>query len=269
MAPSSAQRKFLRGVDQVMALCGEAVAFQNDNAYVFREEVETRSPEHRIHRVYASERKPIPDDWTLRAGEAVQNIRASLDHVVYAVSGRRGCAFPICTKPDDFREASAKRLKGIPTAMQATIERAQPYRTAPSAPSRDPLEQLRTLSNIDKHRTLTTVAAAVQHEAVGINEGIKLTWQEYATGKLLTSDETHVSTFVVRAEREILSVDVQPQFTYEVRIEGRPLNVLVGVARHVYRVLIECETGKPLSPFAPYPGAGQRIPPRPPCEPTP
>lgn len=253
MTLSSATRKFLRGVEQIKALCAEAGAFENDNAYVFREEVDTRSPQHRIHRFYASERKPIPDDWPLRAGEAIQNVRASLDHVVYAVSGRDDCAFPICTTPDRFQKASAQRLQGIPAPMLATIERAQPYRATPTAPSDDLLEQLRSLSNIDKHRTLATVAAAVQHESVGTNEGIEITWEEYATGKILTHDEAHVSTFTVRSEREILGVDVQPQFAYEVRIEGRPLDMLVGIARQVFRVLAECETGQQLSPFATYP----------------
>jgi hypothetical protein len=253
MALSSAMRKFLRGVEQSKALRTEALAFENGNAYVFREEVETRTPQHRIHRIYACERKPVPEHWPLLAGEAIQNLRASLDHVVYAVSGLEYSSFPICTTPGRFKRASTSRLRGIPASMRATIERAQPYRTSPTAPTRDPLEQLRTLSNIDKHRTLATVAAAVQHEGVGTNEGIEITWNEYATGKLLASGETHVSTFTVRAEREIQKVDVQPMLSYQVSIEGRPLDVLHGFARHVYRVLAECETGKPLSPFAHYP----------------
>lgn len=252
MARSSAARKFLRGVEQIKALCAEAITFENDNAYVFREEVETRSPQHRIHRIYACERKPIPDDWPLRAGEAIQNVRMSLDHVVYAATGRDGCAFPICQNPRSFRESRGK-IKGVPAPMRAAIERAQPYRTTPTAPSQDLLEQLRSLSNADKHRTLVTVAAAAQHERVGINEGITLTWEEYATGKTLTPEDTHIATFHARAEREIREVDVQPQIGYEVRIEGRPLHVLQGIAEHVYRILAECETGKPLSPHAPGP----------------
>jgi hypothetical protein len=42
-------------------------------------------------------------------------------------------------------------------------------------------------------------------------------------------------------------------FGYQVRIEGRPLDVLTGIVREAYPVLVECETGEPLSPFAPYP----------------
>ena len=42
-------------------------------------------------------------------------------------------------------------------------------------------------------------------------------------------------------------------FGYEVRIEGRPLDVMKAIVHDIYRVLFECETGEPLSPFAPYP----------------
>ena len=46
---------------------------------------------------------------------------------------------------------------------------------------------------------------------------------------------------------------VEPFFSYEVRIEGRPLGFLKGMVHDIYPILVECETGKPLSPFAPYP----------------
>jgi hypothetical protein len=253
MALSSAQRKFLRGVEQVKTLREEADAFKDDDAYVFSKEFEARTPQHRVYRCYATERQPVPDHWPLLAGEAIQNIRASLDHVVYAHSGRDDSAFPICTGSTNFARRSAQTLKGVPASVRATIKRAQPYIATPTAPSQDLLELLRTFSNIDKHRALTTVASAVQNEWIGINEGIKIAWSEMATNKVLTSGKTQISAFTVIAEREIRDVDVQPHFSYQVRIEGRPLDMLVSIAKHVFPILIECETGKPLSPFAPYP----------------
>lgn len=42
-------------------------------------------------------------------------------------------------------------------------------------------------------------------------------------------------------------------FSYEVRIEGLPLDYLKGFVHDIYPVLVECETGQPLSLFAPYP----------------
>ncbi len=253
MTQSSALRKFLRGVEQVKTLRAEADAFENDGAYVFSTEVETRTPKHLIYRCYAVERKPVPDHWPLLAGEAIHNIRASLDHVVYAATGDDDSAFPICTDAAKFKRRSKGCLKGIPATMRTTIENAQPYITTPSAPTQDLLELLRTLSNIDKHRTLATLASSVLHEWIGLSDDIEITWNEAATNKVLTNEKTHISTFTATSEREIREVDVQPHFAYEVRIEGRPLGMLTSIARKVFRVLAECETGKPLSPFAPYP----------------
>jgi hypothetical protein len=82
---------------------------------------------------------------------------------------------------------------------------------------------------------------------------VSIAWEKYGTDQPLGSGETHVSTSVVSSESELVEMDVDPIFAYEVRIEGRPLDVLKGVVHEAYPVLVECETGEPLSPFAPYP----------------
>lgn len=115
------------------------------------------------------------------------------------------------------------------------------------------MEQLRTLSNLDKHRTLTAVATAIAHEAVGIPEGVDVTWRRYGTNRPLGAGDTHVSTFVATSESGVEDMSVEPHFAYEVRLEGQRVDPLRGIAHEVYRVLYECETGQPLSPFAPYP----------------
>jgi hypothetical protein len=79
--PSSAQRKFFRGVAQVRELLAAADAFQSRDAYVFRTEVEAQSTHEIRYRSLALEQEAPPDDWPLLAGEAIQNLRASLDHM--------------------------------------------------------------------------------------------------------------------------------------------------------------------------------------------
>ena len=255
MSPTSAQRKFARGVKQVKRLCREADAFENRNAYVFRAEVESRSAHHIKYRCFAVEREAPSCDWPLLAGEAIQNLRAALDHVVWAAVRRPSTrtAFPIFTDPCEFQVLGSKMLHGVPVPMRTVIERAQPYRRYPAAPAKAMLEQLRVLSNLDKHRTLATVASSVVREGVGTSEGVSISWQEYGTNQPLGSGETHVSTFTAASESEIKEVDVEPLFSYEVRIEGRPLSYLKGIVHDIYPVLFECENGTPLSPFAPYP----------------
>ena len=252
VAPTSAQRKFFRGVGQVRSLLDEADAFEKRDAYVFRTEVESRSAQAITYRSFAVEREAPPEEWPLLAGEAIQNIRSSLDHIVYAASGGQDrTQFPIFTDPDDFEEKAPGLLAGVPDSVRATIEKAQPYRDYPPDPAQAMLEQLRVLSNLDKHRTLATVVSAVHREGVGTQTGVKITWEKHGTGRPLDSGEAHVSTFT--AASETADLDVEPMFAYEVRIEGRPLSLLKGIVHDVYPVLVECETGVPLSPFAQYP----------------
>lgn len=253
MIPTSAQRKFARGVEHIKTLGWEADTFNDGSNYEFRVEREPRAPNHVEYRCFAIERQPLPDHWPLLAGEAVQNLRSALDHAVYAVAGRSKSQFPIFTNPDDFQARSKDALRGVPEAMRATIERAQPYNRAPKNPRRARLAVLNALSNLDKHRVLAVVASATRLEYVGTREDIEITWQMIATERQLGHGETHISTFVATAETEIEEVDVHPGFDYEIRIEGRPLNLLIGVARRVYEVLAQVETGEPLSPLAPYP----------------
>lgn len=188
------------------------------------------------------------------AGEAIQNLRSALDHFVYAASGEElRTQFPIFTDPSDYERKASGMLSGVPASTQASIERMQPYREAPGSPGMGALEQLRTLSNLDKHRVLTTVAAAVIHEGVGVPEGATVDWEEHGTEKRLAGERTHVSTFVVRTVAEDADVRIEPMFDYEVRIEGRPMTVIVWIARQVLRVLAESDTGERLPPWTPYP----------------
>jgi hypothetical protein len=255
VAQTSAQRKFARGVKQVERLRREADAFEHRDAYVFRPEIESRSSHNITYRCLAIEREPPPDEWSLLAGEAIQNLRSALDHVIWASIKRPSTrtAFPIFTDPREFQVLGTPMLRGVSDSIRAAVEKAQPYRTFPDAPAEAFLERLRVLSNLDKHRTLATIASAVQHEGVGVSEGVNIAWQKYATDQPLGSGETHISTFTASSESELREMDVQPFFAYEVRIEGRPVDTLVGIVHEVYRVLFECETGKPLPPLAPYP----------------
>jgi hypothetical protein len=251
---TSAQRKFFRGVEQVRQLLAEVEAFENRDAYVFGTEVESRSTHQITYRSFAVEREAPPEDWPLLAGDAIQNLRAALDHIVYTASGdEEQTKFPIFTDPAKFQQKAPGMLKGVPESVRATIEKAQPYRDYPPDPAQTMLVQLQDLSNLDKHRTLATIASAVVREGVGVREGVNIAWQRYGTGRSLGSGVTHVSTFTASAELELAAGDVQPMFSYEVRIEGRRVDVLKGIVHDIYPVLVEAETGEPLPIFAPYP----------------
>jgi hypothetical protein len=255
--PTSARRKLARGIEQIQTLRGEAEEFENAEAYVFRVERERRSANDVKYRCFARERQPPADHWPLLAGEAIQNLRSALDHALYEVAPKRKrgrATYPIFTDPCEFQVIGLKRLLGIPAEIRAAIEDTQPYRRLPQAPAKDALEQLRTLSNIDKHRALTTFASVIYLESVSAWGDLEIRWEDGAPGKQLShGGETYISTFVVTSETGLDEMDVTPDFGYQIRIEGRPLDLFPIMARRVFEGVSVCESGGKLPPSSSYP----------------
>lgn len=72
----------------------------------------------------------------LMVGEIVYNLRAALDHVVWALAVRNGksskghIAFPVCDNPEQFKHlVNNGILKGIPRKYYPQIASFQPYLT--------------------------------------------------------------------------------------------------------------------------------------------
>jgi hypothetical protein len=118
--------------------------------------------------------KPIPPKIALRAGDVIQNLRASLDYIVAELVEARGgnsnaSQFPIHVKEATFiRNVRYRKkswgpgpLNSIPATSGewAFIERLQPYQRTRLA-KRDPLYALNYMSNRDKHRALAPTFGA-------------------------------------------------------------------------------------------------------------
>jgi hypothetical protein len=106
-------------------------------------------------------RKPIPAEIALVAGDAVQNLRASLDYVATELVASHGgdigsAQFPISATENAFiqnvrawkRSRRAGPLDGVPATSDAFafIQSVQPYQRGRLA-KRDPLYALQFLSN--------------------------------------------------------------------------------------------------------------------------
>jgi hypothetical protein len=255
-AMTSAQRKLGRGVEQVKALQAEAAIFLDSEPYLVRVDSERRSPQQIDYRCFVTEQLSPPDHWPLLAGEAIHNLRGALDHAVSAAAPaefRTKTQFPIFTAPAEYTQRGAAMLHGVSEAVKAIVEKAQPYRHFADGPTFDPLEQLRTLSNIDKHRVITTVVTAVRHEWIGVATGVEVSEWNIASGKPIGHGETEIASFIATGQTEIAEMQVDPGFTYEVRIEHRPLDMLKSIAFRVFEVVTEVETGQPPHPLAQYP----------------
>ena len=118
------------------------------------------------------ERQP-PLEWSLIAGDFVQNLRAALDHLIWQLvraNGQKptvGNAFPILDQLPSKKRGHPERQKwnrclaGVHPGAVHFIEICQPYK-GPDGPSRHNLAALRKLSNEDKHRTLIPAFSAIE-----------------------------------------------------------------------------------------------------------
>ena len=105
-------------------------------------------------------------DLSLTFGDFVQNLRASLDHLVWdiALSDKNTPApddsteFPIFIMEN--AEAIRKRIKCLPQPVRDAIKGLQPY-TAGDRRREHPLWIVRQLSNADKHKRIPIVANEV------------------------------------------------------------------------------------------------------------
>jgi hypothetical protein len=248
---TSARRKLCRGIEQIRSLCHDAEAFALHDPCVWRVDRQNRSTHEVEYRCYAALRQPVDPDWALRAGEAVHNLRSALDHLVFAASKRPNnrTQFPIYVDRCEFEVLSKRQIPRIPPAMRAVIEEAQPF-DDPYGHGWHPLEALRVLSNADKHRDLATVVAAVRQEWLGVPDGADVRWEKYATNAELADVETHISTYVVTYPADSERVDVHPGFAFAVLLESADIGMLKLMAKRVFELVIECETGEPASPFA-------------------
>jgi hypothetical protein len=124
------------------------------------------------HAVVLSRTDPEPDllRWTLIIGDCINNLRSSLDHLIYAVAKHEmrndptcdieKLAFIIVDKPELFmNKDNRKRLEGLSQEVIDAVRSCQPFiRRHPVLPPA--LAILRNFSNDDKHRLLRTANSA-------------------------------------------------------------------------------------------------------------
>lgn len=146
--------------------------------------------------------------WTLIIGDAVNNLRSALDHLIYAIAvhesgsnsppDEKRLAFPICNSAGEFKD-SAKRIKNLTADVRTAIELVQPYnRTHPTLPAL--LAILRDFNNTDKHKLLRLAYSATSEGQVSFqregspSEQPVVTSLEVNTGELKDGAEVMAIT---------------------------------------------------------------------------
>ena len=119
----------------------------------------------------------IPREWAGIVGDAVHNIRAALDLMVWQLVERNGgvpsreTCFPIGKPPPDYEPQMRRALSGVHPLAMRMIRRLRPYYGGNSV-----LAQLHSIDIEDKHRVLLIVGAAHRHLVVKFKMNVP--WQQ-------------------------------------------------------------------------------------------
>ena len=219
---SSVQLKLDRAEHHIESLRAEIQAFRQREPKPFGYRTEERPrPDGSVEYVlYAIVREYPPSTWALIIGDAVQNIRAALEHLAYELSTpagrRRGTAFPIFDDERGFRAGGERKIATIESDERRLIERVQPYNAAKVA-ANDPLAVLRKLSNLDKHRLLVTTVAAVSEQETWVgSDNAEICFTFFETGPV--KHDAKIVVVTATPKDPAVKMNVHPETDLEVHV---------------------------------------------------
>jgi hypothetical protein len=143
----------------------------------------------------------FPFDMVAAAGDVIQNVRSSLDHLanhLVLVNGQRptkNTCFPISENFDTYEREKGKKVKGMRADAKEAIDRVKPY-----GGGNEFLWKLHELNNIDKHRLLFTVRRDVMYTGDWINHPFGGSYNSFL---MKTGDPHFVGVFNGEAEDQI------------------------------------------------------------------
>lgn len=200
---SSAIAKFTRAeehVDNVIAI--ERTWRESEPVAL----VGKRSDENLSENVYVALRAPLPPSLGPVLGDAIHNLRSTLDHLAMALAIANGAnhhdrsvSFPVCSSPDKYfgvptrtgarpkspPVSGAGAVSKLTAAARGAIEALQPYNRGPYASA---LSELQYLDNVDKHRRI--ISSELLPGYIEHSHGVTV---EYAE-RLRLEDGAHFAT---------------------------------------------------------------------------
>ena len=171
---------FDRAHEHIEQLDVEIKRFLQDNPYGIRLDVKSE-PGYAVAKAF--KRLEPPEHLSSLIGDAVQNLRSSLDQLVYALSRDAsgnvvpGTEFPVFTSEDDFDRREKKgipargsgiyKMRALGSAEQDIVRRVQPYHRGDDA-TLDRLWILHDTAVIHRHRHLHLTGAIIGQIGLGI-----------------------------------------------------------------------------------------------------
>ncbi len=153
-------------------------------------------------------RIPNFEEAGLILGDAVNDLRASLDHLVWDLvklgthsrlteQAARQVQFPLSNASDDFRKDRKRRAPGIANAEWRILGEYQPYRRNDRGRA---LRLLRELSDGDKHRSIVPTVLL----GSGFSYSIRL------VNCIITRKHVHPSGRALHVGTHLLDIDIAP-----------------------------------------------------------
>lgn len=231
------------------------------NNATLRADLDPKSGHHIISVKTVPDLSEMQEQVSAMVGDAVCNLRFSLDHLAWQLAcvhtdgnpqWPHRIQFPIEDDPGAFAKRCQRRGRGwiseIAPSIQAEIEKFQPYRGIDgqpdswSGPYIHQLALLRNLSNVHKHRNLTSVYFIPNaFETYGFQlamsgGGARLPDISFSLNRMELGAEVMRARFVGNVEPH---VDMAGHFTPSITLdEGRPIEpTLDRIAAYVTRVL--------------------------------
>ena len=228
---SGVTAKVERAYDHLQSLQEQTVQFVKRYPYGLVMKVDADGRRHSgILEIY---RQPDHAAFGLLIGDCASNLRAALDHLVYAVARMALSAsdlqrwetflqFPICDSEDAWEHALQRhRLEGVSDAVRTEIKRRQPYLTD-KTPDHAPLAALRWLNDRDKHRLLLTVAGYVQATELRFDPAVPAgSW--FNTPPILHT-ESGAQVYAVELSQPIPEMKVQGNLTLRIQVREAPFS---------------------------------------------
>lgn len=145
-ALASAERKLGRADTHLHELWCELSDFTAGNPYTLRSETNLNTSEQTIRCFYFVDKfMEMPGHWPLVIGDAIQNMRAAIDHATwglvisergrrFAKRNRKSIYFPICTTVNAFEGHFV--TSALQPEARAVLEELQPYSRDKHNPNR-------------------------------------------------------------------------------------------------------------------------------------
>jgi hypothetical protein len=166
--------------------------------------------------------QPYPERWSVLIGDVLTNLRAALDHTLWAAvelhsgppANPHRIQFPITSKPKDLRKAAADVQALVAPPVWDIIEALQPLHGGAEAHTA-PLEILRWMSNVDKHRAVHVMGmTSVDFGPIELDSPTPLEvveqWQHHGQ----VTDGIVLARLAVKRPASRQTVDAHPTFAH-------------------------------------------------------